>query len=315
MNNEDSMRFFEENYKVIARGNFSRGEKHLISTGKSRTCRFCCESEPKTTFKNESHAIPECLGNHQLILLDECDACNKYFSENLEDHLDKYTKPYRIAGQIMGKRGIPSYKSKNKKNRIDFDGTPTVKTEAGENFFTVDHEARTITINFHQEPHIPLAVYKSLVKIAISVIEDENELTAFALTSYWLLHARGSYSIISPAILMETFIPGPRPIEGVSFTLFRKKAEELNVPYAIFVIGFGNIVFQIIVPSMHDMEKSITLEMPFMPIGTLFDESKYGSPKQQYRDVSGAEKTSSDFPITFNFDQMIKISQENFEEQ
>ncbi|MGU5717188.1 HNH endonuclease [Aeromonas taiwanensis] len=63
----------------------SRPDRQFISDGTSRLCRFCEKDENKTTFSNESHAIPECLGNHQLILLDECDVCNKFFSEKLNN--------------------------------------------------------------------------------------------------------------------------------------------------------------------------------------------------------------------------------------
>ena len=116
---DDRLAFFSENVEMIASGRYSKGPKKFIKDGESRFCRFCQNGESKTSFKTVAHAIPECLGNHQLILVDECDICNKYFSENIEDHLDKFTKPLRVAGQIRGKNGIPSYSVFNIKELLD----------------------------------------------------------------------------------------------------------------------------------------------------------------------------------------------------
>ena len=44
---------------------------------------------PTASFRNESHAVPRLLGNKSIIAYDECDAYNKYFSEDLADHLGK----------------------------------------------------------------------------------------------------------------------------------------------------------------------------------------------------------------------------------
>lgn len=304
---DDRLAFFEENFDLIAVGTYSRGDKHFISDGESRLCRFCQKDEKVTTFRNKSHAIPECLGNHQLILLDECDGCNTFFSEKLEDHLDKFTKPYRIAGQIVGKKGIPNYRTNNKKNRIKFNDLPTVKSEIGEEFFLIDHEKREITLKLHQESHIPLAVYKALLKIAISIIEEKNELSAFRHTIDWLLNPDLTISVIKPALLMEAFVPGPRPTNGVFVSLFRRKAAVSNVPYAIFVIAFGNVVFQLVVPSHIDNGVSMSVQLPFLPSPFEIKGWPYGDLKFGSYDFSGTEKISREFPIIYSFDQMIKV--------
>src|SRR5207244_12306637 len=68
---------------------------------RNRSCRFCGRSAT-TTFKNVSHAIPQSFGNKNLITLDECDACNRLFSESFEHDFDNYTRPIRT---ILGKIG------------------------------------------------------------------------------------------------------------------------------------------------------------------------------------------------------------------
>lgn len=310
---DDRLEFFEKNFDLIATGIYSRGEKHFISDGERRLCRFCQKDEKDTTFNNVSHAIPECLGNHQLILVDECDKCNTFFSEKLEDHLDKFTKPYRIAGQIVGKKGIPNYRTNNKKNRIEFNNLPTVKSQVGEEFFVVDHEKRQITIKLHQEPHIPLAVYKALLKIAISIIKDKNELDAFRCTIHWLLNPDLTISVIKPALLMQTFVPGPRPTNGVVVSLFRRKAEVSAVPYAIFVIAFGNVIFQLVVPSHIDNGVSMTFQLPFLPSPFEIKGWPYGDLKFSSYELSGTEQITREFPMIYSFDQMIEVDPKTIE--
>lgn len=310
---DDRLAFFDKNFDFVASGCYSRGDKKFISDGESRLCRFCKKNEHETKFRNESHAIPECLGNHQLILLDECDACNKFFSEKLEDHLDKYTKPYRIAGQIFGKNGIPNYRTNNKKNRIEFNDFPTIKSQVGEEFFHVDHDKKQITINLHQEPYIPLAVYKALLKIAISVIDDTKELDAFKGTIEWLLNPDLTVSVIKPALLMQAFVPGPRPTNGVAVALFRRKAELQEIPYAVFVIAFGNVVFQLVVPSQIDSGRSISCQLPFFPSPFEVCGWPYGDLKFSIIDLSGTEKVGRDLPMIYSFDQMVRVDPETFQ--
>lgn len=304
---EDRIAFFEANFELIAMGAYHRGPKKQISDGENRLCRFCQKDDKETTFNNESHAIPECLGNHQLILLDECDQCNKFFSEALEDHLDKFTKPYRIAGQIFGKNGIPNYRSNNKKNRIEFGDLPAIKSQIGEDFVSVDQEGKQLTIKLHQDPHIPLGVYKALIKIAVSVIEPKAELSAFSATIAWLLDPDLTKSVIKPAMLMQTFVPGPRPTNGVAVSVFRRKPGVSNVPYAVFIIGFGNVVFQMIVPSHLDNGASMVVSIPFFPSPFEFMEWPYGELKFGSIDLSGAEKIKRDFPMVYSFDEMIEV--------
>ncbi|MFC2993112.1 HNH endonuclease [Halomonas tibetensis] len=282
------------------------GGKVLIADGEERLCRFCRKDKSETSFSNESHAIPECLGNHQLILLDECDSCNKFFSEKLEDHLDKFTKPFRVAGQISGKKGIPNYRTNNKKNRIEFNDFPTIKSQIDEEFFVVDHERKEITVKLHQEPHIPLAVYKATLKIALSIIKERTEIDAFRHTIDWLLSPDLTLSVIKPAILMHAFVPGPRPTNGVAVSLFRRKADVSDVPYSIFVIAFGNAVFQLIVPSHIDDGRTISCKIPFFPSPFEFIGWSYGDLKFSSSDLSGTQKVSKEFPIVYSFDKIVE---------
>lgn len=254
MNLSEPKAFFDENYDLLSSGNYGSGKNKYIGCKDplKKRCRFCGKGKDETSFKNVSHAIPEFLGNHQLILLNECDECNKLFSENLEDHLDKYTKPYRTLAHVKGKNKIPSYKSKNELSRISAGKDVEIEfwQQPGSDMLT-NETPNSMKFKLEFESYIPVAVYKALVKIALSLIEDQKELEAFKMTIKWILETDHSKHFMLPLEMLTTYIPGFQPIKSLFAFLFRRK-EGKSVPYAILVIGFGNWIYQIHVPSHLD---------------------------------------------------------------
>jgi len=267
MNIPDRLKFFSGNYDLISDGIYSSGPRQYVgSKATPRKCRFC--DLPNPTFATEAHAIPECLGNHQLILHEECDVCNKFFSEKLEDHLDKYTKPFRTLTQIKGKKKVPTYKSKDHSTRIQLGQTLVIKTYEDSDHIQIDEENSSVKLKLDLEPHIPAAAYKALVKIALSTITDNSELEAFKLTILWLKELDHRKAFLDPQNLMVTFVPGEQPTPGVVSKLFRRKPScENNVPYCVYVIAFGNFVYQLIVPSHLDGKSGaqVNFALPYFP--------------------------------------------------
>jgi len=122
INTLEEYELYWHNYHEVYYHKFNNGRKIYIGSNSIISkCRYCGKDSSNTSFRNKSHSIPEFLGNHQLISLDECDLCNKYFSEKLENHLAEFTMPYRLFGAIKGKNQIPVLKSKNKKSRIEYE--------------------------------------------------------------------------------------------------------------------------------------------------------------------------------------------------
>ena len=105
---DNQMKLIEYNYFVIF-SNEDTSKKYYIGKKNNKICRFCNKAKPTVTFDTVAHAIPECLGNKNIICCDECDTCNKNFSENIEVHLDKITLLYRNINMIKGKKKVPSY--------------------------------------------------------------------------------------------------------------------------------------------------------------------------------------------------------------
>jgi HNH endonuclease len=111
---------FEQHYFGLCMGAWTLQSKiEFIGQRDHRVCRYCGGEKPEVTFKERAHALPELIGNRWLFALDECDVCNDFFSVALEDHLAKYLGVRRTFSQIRGKTGVPSYKDKDGKSRID----------------------------------------------------------------------------------------------------------------------------------------------------------------------------------------------------
>ena len=308
MNIQERLKFFSDNYDLISDGTYSSGSKQYVGSKEvPRKCRFC--DLPAPTFSTEAHAIPECLGNHQLILHEECDACNKFFSEKLEDHLDKYTKPFRTIAQIKGKKKVPAYKSKDYSTRIQLDQTLKVTAYEDSDHVQIDEENSTVQLKLNLEPHIPAAAYKALVKIAISTIADGRELEAFKYTIRWLKELDHSKAFLDPQNLMITFVPGHQPTLGVVSMLFRRKQScEENVPYCVYVIAFGNFVYQLIVPSHLDAESGaqINLLLPYFP--TPFESDwPFGAVARHIDKMLVTEKIARTRTITLGAERIEKM--------
>ena len=152
-------RWFEASYEVVLQNKLSSdSNKIFLGSSEDQVCRYCRRAEPDTTFKDVSHALPEQLGNKALIDLLECDQCNKHFSRLLDDHLAKWSHPFRIAGRIRGKNGIPKYKAgdasltiqRGKESGLAF------YIEPGQFGQSLDVEGKKLSVEVKRQPYIPL---------------------------------------------------------------------------------------------------------------------------------------------------------------
>ena len=307
MNLSERLQYFEEHYDVISSGHYGVGRKIYITTG-SKECRFCGNSKTSNKFSNDSHAIPQFLGNRQLILSDECDDCNEFFSNTLEDHLDKYTKPYRVFAAIKGASKVPSYKSKDGKSRVVAGkNVPLNLSSPREGGFVLNETSNSFELRFDIEPHVPAAVYKALVKIGISLVKNGEEMHAFTSTIRWLKDPDHSHSFIRPLSLMMTFVPGFRPQKQVTACLVRCKKIG-KAPYAFLILGFGNWVYQMHIPSHLEASnaQTITYETRWFP--TPFEvDWPLGKVSRRIVDLTSHLKAPSTEKMTVQFDNKIEV--------
>jgi hypothetical protein len=239
-----------KNYDSIFTHIVDQCEEKIVINDPIKKCRFCEKSEPEVSFRKIAHAIPELIGNKKILTNNECDSCSEIFSLLLDDSLAKFLGLWRTLMQIKGKTGIVSYKDPDGISRIDYtDSGIVIKNHENNEFTKINFDDNTITINGFRQPYVPIAVFKCLVKIAISIIPYDL-LIYFEDTKKWLLedsHKDTKYDI-QPIFTLLTLIPGVRPFGDLSITVARRKDDSVKVPFMQMAIYFGNLGFQIIVP-------------------------------------------------------------------
>ena len=244
------MKYYMENYNFFTYIDTKDKINYTTST-KDRSCRFCKKKFSKKEFSKKAHAIPELLGNKNIISKDECDECNEFFGKKLEDSLSKFLGLERNIHQILGKNGIPSYMSNNKAIRIDeVDGKIIVQQQIkGKEAIKIDKEKKEIILHEDGVQFCPIAIYKALVKIGISILPPE-ELEYFQDTINWLKENNHSNSMKSYAFILVKYIP--RELRDFYYPLkvigFIRKNNDFFKHYYQVLIEFRNNSYQFKVP-------------------------------------------------------------------
>jgi len=238
------------NYEVLSALRLNVGEKCFTGDPDHRSCRYCRMTEPATTFKKEAHALPELMGNKVLIAWDECDRCNEFFSRHLEDHFSKFTLPFRAGLRISGKKGVPSYKTKDKASRMDFDRTEnalTVLDRYDSRILTPDPDNQAFSLVFGAQPYVPVAVFKCLTKMGLAVMPPE-ELDSYRRAIEWILDPDHSRRINQPQNLGCYLWFAPSPIPVPSALLLRRTEPSAAVPYMLFLFANSHLMIEIYIP-------------------------------------------------------------------
>jgi hypothetical protein len=134
-----------------------------------------------------------------------------------------------------------------------------------------------------------------------------SELEAFKYTVRWLKDSDHSKKMITPLRVRRAWIPGFQPNKEVVTKLFRRKKEK-PVPYSIFIIDFGNLIHQLIVPSHLDAQsgESINIKIPFFP--SRFENNwPMGNLKLETIDLTSHEKVYEKESIHFSYDRLEEI--------
>ena len=275
-----------------------------------RHCRFCDRDEPIVTFHDEAHALPAAFGNTGLFSNYECDACNHLFGEGIENHLGNWTKPTRTLSRIKGRRGVPTIKKPGPKRgwRVECDGSGFQLSEfEDEPFFDLDEAAKQLRFELHRDTYVPVAALKGLVKIGLTLIPD-IEVANFRETYDWIREKDHTRSFVSEFPVFRTFIPGPVRNDLIVLMLMRRREGINNVPYAFFMMAYGNEILQVFLPSI-DQDRCIdgsTFSMPAFPSPKSSDAAIYGSPRSKIENLTGRQAINGErVPAVFGFDSVI----------
>jgi hypothetical protein len=212
------------------------GEKNK----RNRRCRFCYKTvSDGARFQSIAHAIPEALGNKNIILADECDVCNSFFGDHIEPSLIEFLNIYRVTLGVKGKEGYPKIKYEN--GVAQFDGKHiNISSKDIDKDINGNLSIKLVSNN----KFVPVAIYKALCKIALSVI-NKDELLNLDKTIEWLLeleHSKIELPKIGMLINYSGYSDHPKVI-----VLVRKDDSYLS-PHVVCEFRLGCYVYVFIVP-------------------------------------------------------------------
>lgn len=303
----EELDWFERRYDIIANEIVrSSAPARKLGEGLPLICRYCKRSEPDVTFENDSHAFPHMIGNETLIDCLECDDCNEHFSKLLDGHFGEWSLHVRGPGLVQGKKGVPTVVSADKDQRVRMEvnrktreRTIQVRYGAEGVGFDFDQEKKTVSWDAHQKPYIPVGVYKSFVKMALSVMPAEEFSRCGALVK-WILEKNHSLATLGvnklPPIFTE-FCPGPIAPNQFVYVLLRRKADvPADCPHMMFVLQFSNLVSQVILPLREQDQalegKTLKIRLFPHPWSSAAYVAKYGRGHPKEEDLSSVEKTA-----------------------
>jgi hypothetical protein len=321
---DDAVSYYTERYDEVVRLPFVHESKirlqdHADESG--RRCRYCGRGEPDVSFNSVAHAVPEFLGNRDILSMNECDACNTFLANNYEDHLSKWSLFARATSQVRGKKSKPTFKNPDETMRIgsgangleikltDPDLTHKLMAEGGPYAFTLPADASS-------QPHIPIRAAMALVKIACSICPSD-QLDQCSPAIDWLM-GRAKVTMSGLPVLY-VFTPGPINDNASEVVLLRRKVDEA-IPYMWCVIQFSNYRLQTFVPfcpadaAWLKQSQSITFKCRHFP--TRFGPNwPYGEAELGSLDWSGTEPVQRSATATFHVDHAVRVDAINQEGQ
>jgi len=271
-----ALKDFFENYrlnKVIT----PPGQKQPKGKPKNlRICRFCgVENSPESFRGGDSHLISGMLGNRYLMSDFECFNCNQKFSEYERDFAD-FLGIYRALFKVRGREGkVPRFKSKDKAlkaQKVDFYGVEAVtlqETTERIKSFKFDAASGKIFIQFQKDGYIPIHIYKTLFKIALSIV-PENEADRYKQAYEFLLSTQKEEMLKGLCQILYFELPFTYRMKLPVCYLFKKINPDKQIPTHIFMLRFQHLVFQFpLYYHIEDINKRVyetkAIEMPWCP--------------------------------------------------
>lgn len=247
----------DTNYSILASFDMSQNKEILLGDkSEMRKCRFCGKTTPYVSFESDAHAVPHLIGNRVLKTLYECDNCNKQLFSKMEEQFDAYMRFYHVFCHVSRNGNtVNSYKCNSKSNasiRVSEEWTD-INCCVGEDLSTVvNQQNKTITFSGVRS-YIPLAVFKAIVKMALSIMPD-SDIDNFKDTLKWL---RTSHIQLYHLNLSIRIYEGLHDFNGECMIYKRKDNNKENVPRYLFGLKYNNLFIQISIPLC---EENLTIE-------------------------------------------------------
>lgn len=324
----NTLQYYKSFYDLLRTPDFDDKSRllkpeHRIQTFGSpinKKCRFCGKDENEVRFIKTAHVFPESIGNSCLASNYECDECNQYFGDTIENEYGNFFSLYHSIMQIRGRRGVPkcSFKISCPKRTDEcadhclelsyIDDKPVISLcrEVGPEYVKLSDNS--ITISKPVGKCCPIAVFKAIVKMALTVMPVE-ELSPFSDAIKWIRNPEHSNLYDNKKLLVRyKVIPGFHVTKYPHYCLLRRRKDVFDKPYMLFHLTYGCCSLLIEVPRDHDNSTSFEFErMPFPPIP--FYTSEAGT-----WDLSGTEVPKGmRHSVTLNFSSMAECAEPSAE--
>lgn len=305
-----NIEFYERHYDISGQWFIRPGTKIILGDKINRICRFCGKKPPEVTFRKVAHAIPEALGNKSIVSTYECDNCNEHFGQGIENDLGNWSKSMRTLARIRGKSGVPTLKKGGDGLgwRIEYGATGfIISAYESDPIFVVDEVNKDVTFKLKRDAYTPVAVLKAFMKIGLTLMPD-SEISHFSHLMAWVCSTDHSLPFAENVPIFYTFQPGPMPNDLIAALLLRRKASFAGVPYAFLVLGYGNEVFQVPLPSkQHDEAMNgKPFSIPPFPVPGSPDTARYGAHSSVLLHLTGREVIrGEETTIHMGFDSIV----------
>ena len=290
-------RFYDKHYSFLYFKLLNDEDWFFLGNQTLKKCRFCRKTEEDGAKFNEiAHCLPESIGNHFFASYYECDKCNAFFGKRIESEYATYMKLYHSVFHIHGKKTVPDHIGTDCKSKTTwYNDKPIISEIAPDSedaskeldndspvidsgvMKHVEIKGNIIEYSDTAPPHIPIAVFKCFVKMAISIMPEE-ELSRLEDTISWLTNKKHTNIFFPKKLLCRVkMIPGYNTTKYPCVQLFKRKGPSQCAIYPLYVFNltYGNLSFLIEVPIIEEPNQKIT-SIPFPDIP--FITEKGGKP-------------------------------------
>ncbi|KIA92251.1 hypothetical protein OC25_17600 [Pedobacter kyungheensis] len=269
----NALNVIDHQYQIMAYHHLTAGSPKQFLGINNKICRFCNQRWPVVKFKKIAHALPRCIGNNVLFSYNECDDCNNKFGRLLETQFANFMNLDHTITGIRGKKGYPKYKMENA--AITTTGSFIDWKEVPPENIDFDQQAGIVRITQKMPGYIPIAVYKSFVKMALTLV-PEDEMPNFSKTLEWINEKshQGSQFQFDALSMLQGKVSSTQREAGISAIVLKRKAQtDESHPYMMFRLTYGSFMFQLPIPLSIKDSVSGFAQFPYIP--TMHD-LKYG---------------------------------------
>lgn len=285
--------FFKE-YNVldvyIAPKDRNRGE---LKKRSERVCRFCRKQQPDTTFRSKTHIISRLFGNNAGVSDFECDNCNNHFSR-FETSIADFLGVNRTIFSL-GKETIPTFKAPDgsiEARASEINGYAAVEISAKmPGLITSLSDTGKIEMQVKGNSYVPLDVYKSLLKIALTRMPEGDFLKYKLALDFLMKDMNSNFFSVHATQVFRSQIGGE--VATPYCILFSKKNAKSNLPTHIFQLYYQDSCLQLHLPYRNGdklLEDKETIVIPMCPPFVITSENLPGRANYEILDLSPAEK-------------------------